>query len=134
MKMSDDERRRRNRESARKWQAANREKRLANQRAYYEKNKERLAAKRRGRRATPAQKRWQLKQIGWTPELRAQAEADQDGRCAVCGVEAPLHSDHDHTTGLRRALLCGACNRGLGHFADSPERLEAAAAYLRRFQ
>ena len=33
-----------------------------------------------------------------------------------------------------RALLCDACNKGLGHFRDNPELLEVAAGYLRKYQ
>lgn len=67
--------------------------------------------------------------------------AEQGGNCAICkGPERArtpegelkwLTVDHDHKTGAVRALLCSYCNHTLGHAQDSPERLEAAAAYLR---
>ncbi len=61
--------------------------------------------------------------------------ADQDGQCAICGRpagEERLAIDHDHQTGHVRGLLCPSCNNGLGRFADSPNRLRAAADYLER--
>lgn len=67
---------------------------------------------------------------------------EQDGKCALCGepetsmkagrVQA-LSVDHDHTASGKesvRALLCGACNKGLGLFKDDPNLLMKAIAYL----
>ena len=50
--------------------------------------------------------------------------------CVICGSNEPLVVDHDHTTGQVRGMLCNHCNRGLGHFRDSPMLLEFAAQYL----
>jgi hypothetical protein len=67
--------------------------------------------------------------------------ARQGGQCAICGRRDAGNTpkgrfciDHDHVTGQVRALLCEKCNRGLGHYDDDPERLEAAARYLRAFK
>lgn len=57
-----------------------------------------------------------------------------DKPCAVCGSFERLVVDHSYITGEVRGVLCSNCNCGLGFFGDSPERLEAAAQYLRTRQ
>ena len=52
------------------------------------------------------------------------------GICAICGSENGSHIDHDHDTTVVRGMLCNGCNSGLGFFADNPDFLRAAAAYL----
>lgn len=71
----------------------------------------------------------------------------QGGLCAICqrarGVSKKLSVDHDHKqavldghppeTGCRecvRGLLCGTCNKMLGHLRDDPAAFSRAAAYL----
>lgn len=75
-------------------------------------------------------RRSRLKQYGLTPEEYDAILSRQQGGCAVCGSTDRLHVDHDHGSGAVRGILCEWCNRGIGHFADDPERLRAAAAYL----
>jgi hypothetical protein len=62
----------------------------------------------------------------------------QCARCAICRLSIRpegrgTHLDHCHTSGQARGLLCSGCNVGLGNYKESPETLEAAARYLRRF-
>jgi len=78
---------------------------------------------------------------GLTPEAFADMLRRQGGGCAVCGATVSgnescldLLVDHCHETGKVRGLLCHGCNAGIGHFRDNPDRLTAAAYYLRRFR
>lgn len=66
---------------------------------------------------------------------------EQNGACASCSQpETDMRSgqirwlavDHCHSTGAIRGLLCGHCNKGIGHFKDDPDLLRKAAAYLER--
>lgn len=82
---------------------------------------------------------WRLRKVHGINEDEYQAQLGaQRGRCAICGLQAEeaangrLDVDHCHDTGAMRGLLCGPCNRGIGQFADDPERVRAAAAYLDR--
>lgn len=79
------------------------------------------------------------RRYGLTDEAYTKMLGEQDFRCDICGSEdngrrdTPHFAvDHCHTTGRVRALLCHACNRGLGDFLDDPMRLASAIAYLQR--
>ena len=71
---------------------------------------------------------------GITREEYDRLLVSQHGCCAICGTapqsDRVLDVDHCHTTNCIRGLLCGPCNRGLGHFQDDLTRLRAAADYL----
>lgn len=98
---------------ARAWQAANRERNLANLR------------------------RFRLKKFGITPEQYDELLAKQGGKCAIC--ESPpsekrmLAVDHCHDSGEVRGLLCWPCNVSLGKMDDDPARLRRAAKYVEEF-
>ena len=58
----------------------------------------------------------------------------QNGCCKICTKpftgQRPC-VDHCHTSNKVRGLLCGNCNKGLGHFFDNIDNLENAINYLR---
>lgn len=93
---------------------------------------------------TEAFQGYELKRrFGMTNAEYARMMADQNGLCAICGKpETAKHKtsggsrslavDHCHNGGHVRALLCSACNTGLGSFGDDPDRLRAAIEYLER--
>lgn len=56
----------------------------------------------------------------------------QLGCCAICGRQADLVVDHCHESKFVRALLCGTCNSGLGHFKDDPALMRVAADYIEK--
>lgn len=75
--------------------------------------------------------------------VRYEELAERQGHvCAICGLRETavtktgktrrLAIDHCHRTGVVRELLCMRCNLLIGSAKDDPDRLESAAAYLRR--
>ena len=57
-------------------------------------------------------------------------ESMQTTHCPICGSEAPLVVDHDHSTLKVRGLICNPCNLLLGHARDNIETLKNAIKYL----
>lgn len=64
---------------------------------------------------------------------------EQNGVCVICkkpetdfrrGKKLPLCVDHCHETGEVRALLCGACNKGIGYLRDNSDLVRVAADSL----
>lgn len=72
------------------------------------------------------------RRLGVTEIQYNEMNTAQKGVCAICQQHCSraLAVDHDHTTGTIRELLCNSCNRGLGYFKDSKERVLAAYKYL----
>jgi hypothetical protein len=80
-----------------------------------------------------AQRRSHLRRTyGLTPEQYAEMYDEQEGVCAICQLREATCIDHDHETGLVRALLCRRCNTGIGQFGDDPDLLVRAVGYLTR--
>lgn len=94
---------------------------------WQKKNPERAAEIRRRNKHKYKVREYGIDFDRWTEML-----IEQSGRCGICAepMEKPC-VDHCHDSHEVRGLLCRDCNLGLGHFKDSPERLEAAILYLK---
>lgn len=90
----------------------------------------------RNNRCWPCRSKAQRHRLyGITPAQYEQRYLEQWGECAICRthrseLKRDLCVDHDHGNGQVRGLLCDECNRVLGIFRDSPDRLRDAARYL----
>lgn len=74
--------------------------------------------------------------FGMTDDIFESLLKAQDRRCAICHkiFDKTPCVDHCHITNENRGLLCGNCNKGLGHFFESQEVLLSAIAYLKRYE
>jgi hypothetical protein len=142
---------------------AKKAKKSADGRAYYQANKSKVNAaskkwaaenpekarekSRRWHETHPDAKReqWHRRQgekIGWPVDAFERVWVEQAGCCEICGVAmlrtGTAHNsvarDHDHNTGERRGLLCFACNKAIGLFQDSSDRVQRAHAYLLKYK
>lgn len=123
------------REYSRKWREANREHRREYARANSEANNKRgkiwRDANKKRLREYDLQRKYGLTETEWW------ALFDEQGlKCAICETNTPdgygWQTDHCHTTGNVRGILCTKCNIGLGYFNDNPDTLSRAIAYLSR--
>lgn len=137
---SDEERHQRHLESARRYYEENKDKADTAKRRYVKQNPEKVAqAKARYAAENPdtilKTKRTHhiSKTYGITYDTWLSIIEDQGYRCKICAVTldpANWATDHCHTTGEVRGILCLHCNWGLGQFRDDPNRLISAIGYL----
>ena len=63
--------------------------------------------------------------------------AAQGGACAICGTTEPGQrkwaTDHDHTTGLVRGILCHACNLNLAWLGDNADKIGTRYAKVQEY-
>ena len=123
------------------WYEGNRAREIERVTAWQRANGDRVAANRTRRRQRPEVKAKERgdhlrRTHGITIDDYEAMVVAQKGRCCICGRRPAqgksFHIDHDHVTNRIRGLLCGSCNYGLGLFAESPARLQRAAAYVTR--
>jgi Recombination endonuclease VII len=127
------------------------DKELVRRRAWRRRNKDEINARQRHRYATDPEFRARLlarnsktrrkrdlkRKYGISLEGYAAMLARQSGVCAICleqEVNKPLSVDHDHKTRMLRDLLCGNCNKGLGHYRDDSALMRRGADYLDYWQ
>lgn len=149
---TEDERKAAKRAQNRAWYKKNRENNLektrAEDRARYRANPDKIKARNKAWRKANAEKvkatnkDSKLKsKYGITIEQYNQIHSEQNGVCEICGETETIINpttgetwhlavDHNHKTGLVRALLCGKCNKAIGLLQDNPDLLRKAADYL----
>jgi Recombination endonuclease VII len=68
------------------------------------------------------------------PEKYERVFKEQNGLCKLPSCGHPIEAtDHCHTTGKFRGLLCKKHNLAIGLFSDDPVGLREAAEYLEKF-
>jgi hypothetical protein len=143
------------------WKAANKDKVAKHNKAYREANKEHLKEYMKQRYASNPEYKQYMKQYykikttndpkynrakhlkysyGITIEQWNQMFINQVGCCAICGVHASetgrgIMTDHSHSTGKVRGLLCHSCNTTLkeaniGGFKATSELYTQALNYI----
>lgn len=74
---------------------------------------------------------------GITYDEKLKMYVEQNMLCKMCGKLlkniSSAHLDHNHITGVVRALLCNRCNSGL-HYIEDTNFLEIAKEYLKNYE
>jgi hypothetical protein len=82
-----------------------------------------------------------LAKYGWTLDDFDKRWAEIGGNCECCTIVLEPYDgrlgfviDHNHKTGEVRGILCGPCNRTIGHSEEFTNRLRSCATYLEKFK
>jgi len=75
-----------------------------------------------------------IEKYGISLKQRNELFEKQGGVCAICKntPKGSLHTDHSHSTGVVRGILCNKCNMALGLLKDNTEFLMNAIEYLKK--
>lgn len=127
------------REWKKKYREANREKLRIYSAKYLEENREKINKKQRTRHLTKGRDYMLRRTYGITLEQWDGLFTSQGKRCATCPATEPgarkgWHTDHCHTTGKVRGILCQRCNLTAGHVKDDITVLQNLIDYIRRHQ
>ena len=83
-------------------------------------------------------RRYRLKyHYGLTLKQHKEMYLEQNGCCAICNKSIPydkVHTDHRHSDGKMRGLLCIRCNTMLGVFETAPELVPKILEYMERYK
>lgn len=125
------------------------EKRRQKERAYREKNRDKIRERQRAyrlRTGDAASRKYKQRNKAKRNAYRIQRDYGitiqqfedtvqlQQGKCFICQEHmVPPQIDHNHATKAFRALLCRPCNTSLGLMRENPTLLREAAAYLEAF-
>ena len=109
----------------RRWMDKNPERLKELRRIHYEKHKVKIKAWHRDYKLRIT--------YGITPKEWEELFLSQNSCCAICGNQDSnqWHTDHCHTTGKIRGILCRTCNPGLGLFKEDADILLKAAEYIK---
>ena len=72
-----------------------------------------------------------IRRYGLTLQEHEAFLTKHNNRCGICSTDEDLCIDRNHQTKALRGVLCRHCNRALGAFKDSIERLQDAIKYLK---
>lgn len=108
-------------------------------REYRKKNKDKIRAH-NNRDDVKLRRKLQMMQYnhGVSPEWYVTQLEKQEHKCAICGRDfnslsaKQIHIDHNHKTGVVRAILCGGCNVALGAIKENPEIARKIIEYLQK--
>ena len=123
-------------EYARQWYLSRRDKEIKKSQKYRAENLDERkaydATRKEQRKDVSLRCKYGISLEQWKQMLTAQNES-----CAICDKKfldwKNIHTDHNHTTGQVRQLLCYRCNSAIGFFEEDVSMLAKAIDYLNKW-